>query len=213
MSVVAAVPVQRLASAKSRLAARLSPEERRALVLAMLEHVLGEIARAPLVDDAFLVSPDPEVLRFAEARGVAGLVQRSVGLNEAVRQARERAMALGAESLLIVLPDLPLITAADFDALVAAAPDRGIVVAPDRHQQGTNALLLSPPDVIEPFFGPGSLRLHRAAALERGVEVRELRSLGAGFDLDTPADLDELARLTLPSGALGGAPRGREALR
>jgi 2-phospho-L-lactate guanylyltransferase len=65
---------------------------------------------------------------------------------------------------------------------------------PDRHGAGTNALLLSPPDVIEPSFGPGSCERHVSAARAGGVScsVDPLASLA--LDVDTPKDLAELAR-------------------
>ena len=86
----------------------------------------------------------------------------------------------------------------------------GVVIVPDRHGAGTNALLLSPPDVIEPSFGPGSFARHAARAHAAGTVVRvaEIRSLG--LDVDTPDDLRVLrdALAARPD----GAPRTRELL-
>ncbi len=85
-----------------------------------------------------------------------------------------------------------------------ARPGRaGVVIVPDRHGAGTNALLLSPPDVIEPSFGPGSFARHaaRAHAAATVVRVAEVRSLG--LDVDTPDDLEALRA------ALGSPPRRR----
>jgi 2-phospho-L-lactate/phosphoenolpyruvate guanylyltransferase len=64
------------------------------------------------------------------------------------------------------------------------------VIVPDRHGTGTNALLLSPPQVIAPAFGPGSRERHERLAAEAGVRcvVDEVRSLV--LDVDTAEDLD-----------------------
>ena len=43
---------------------------------------------------------------------------------------------------------------------------------PDRHGTGTNALLLTPPDVIAPSFGAGSRERHERLAREAGADVR-----------------------------------------
>jgi 2-phospho-L-lactate guanylyltransferase len=193
MTTIAVVPVQRLSTAKSRLAARLAPDERRTLVLSLLDHVLTALNAARQVDAVILVSPDPEVLEHAARRGAIALLQPGVGLNEGLRLGRDEALRRGADTLLIVLADLPWITADEIDALVAALPERGIALAPDRHDHGTNAAALRPPDAIEPAFGAGSFARHQAQARSRGLPLRELRGQGLAFDIDTPADLEELA--------------------
>jgi 2-phospho-L-lactate guanylyltransferase len=77
---------------------------------------------------------------------------------------------------------------------------------PDRHGTGTNALLLTPPGVVEPAFGPGSFERHTALAHAAGatIEVAELPSLT--LDIDTPEDL-----ATLLAGS-AHAPRTRALL-
>ncbi len=64
-----------------------------------------------------------------------------------------------------------------------------MTIVPDRHGTGTNALLLSPPDVIEPAFGPGSRERHEELAAAAGVpcSVEELPTLA--LDVDTAEDL------------------------
>src|SRR6185437_15071510 len=78
--------------------------------------------------------------------------------------------------------------------LTHPAAVRSALIVPDRHGTGTNALLLTPPDVLAPSFGPDSRRRHLADASAAGVpaEIVELDSLG--LDVDTPEDLDALRR-------------------
>jgi 2-phospho-L-lactate guanylyltransferase len=79
-----------------------------------------------------------------------------------------------------------------------------VVIVPDRHGSGTNALLLSPPDVVAPSFGAGSFARHAARARAAGamVQVCELPSLG--LDVDTPDDLAALrAALDRRPGGVG----------
>jgi 2-phospho-L-lactate guanylyltransferase len=101
-----------------------------------------------------------------------------------------------------------LLSAADLNALLThPAGQRSALIVPDRHGTGTNALLLTPPDVLAPSFGPDSRRRHLADASAAGVpaEIVELDSLG--LDVDTPEDLDALRR-TLSS-THGGAAHTR----
>ena len=57
---------------------------------------------------------------------------------------------------------------------------------------GTNALLLSPPAVIEPAFGPASLEAHVRAARSADASVQLVIDPQLGFDLDTPEDLERV---------------------
>gem|GEM_PF-537568 len=114
------------------------------------------------------------------------------GLNAALVAARQH---LGdATAMLVLLADLPLLTAADIAALCERLPPGGpaAVIAPDRHERGTNALLLRPPQVLPFCFGADSLARHINAARQAQLPLTFYRSPGTAFDLDTVADLHEL---------------------
>jgi len=186
---VALVPIKALTAAKSRLAAALDPAARAALTLRALGNVLAALD-TPGIAARVVVTPDAAVLRASEAAGALGLRQDGEGLNEGLAQGRAWAVATGAEALLIVLGDLPLLARTDVDALLELADRPGVAVfAPDRHGTGTNALLLRPPAALPFAFGVGSLARHRAAAKARGLLPRWYDAPGTALDLDTPADL------------------------
>ena len=74
-------------------------------------------------------------------------------------------------------------------AALASRGGTGVVaIVPDRHGSGTNALLVSPPALVEPAFGPDSHALHRVAAKDAGATAVELDG-PLTLDLDTTADL------------------------
>ena len=120
------------------------------------------------------------------------------------------ALEVGAERVLLVPGDCPALDPGEIATLLARSGRAGVVIVPDRHGAGTNALLLSPPDVIEPSFGPGSFARHAARAHAAGTRgrVAEVRSLG--LDVDTPDDLHALHEAL--AGRPGAAPRTRELL-
>jgi 2-phospho-L-lactate guanylyltransferase len=96
------------------------------------------------------------------------------------------------DALLVVLPDLPLVTASDIAELIAQSTPRSVVLAPDRHGQGTNALLARPADALPFAFGEGSFDRHRAAAQHAQLAVHEYRAQGTAFDVDIPDDMNTL---------------------
>lgn len=195
MTTIAVVPVKRISGAKTRLAGRLTAHERQRLVLDLFDHVLAVLAESPSIDDIIVVTPDSEILRRARAGYATGLLQPAEGLNEAIVLGRDLAIRRGATGLVVVLADLPLLTAADINTVVERTADATVVLAPDRHGQGTNVLSMRPVTAIEPAFGTHSLCRHRLAAGQCGLAIREYQSMGTGFDIDTPADFEEFQRM------------------
>jgi 2-phospho-L-lactate guanylyltransferase len=197
---IAIVPVKALAEAKTRLAAVLTPPERAALTLRALRNVLAALDQ-PGIAERLVVSPDETVLREAQALGARGLQQVGGGLNEGLAQARARAIADGADAILVVLGDLPLLAQDDVAELLDLADRPGVAVfAPDRHGAGTNALLLYPAAALPFAFGAGSLARHRAAATARGLLICQYDAAGTALDLDTPDDLAALDEVVAASG-------------
>lgn len=118
----------------------------------------------------------------------------SGGHNEAAMAGIAAARAAGAECVVLLPLDCPLLEPRELDRLLTGVPPRYVTIVPDRHGEGTNALVLTPPNAIEPAFGVGSRARHvelaRAADVPHAVE--EIPSLA--LDLDTPADVIALTR-------------------
>lgn len=206
MKLAALVPLNAWSRAKTRLADALDPVGRAELARWLAQGVLDALHDADIAHVG-VVSPDDDVLRWAWHNGAQAIRQHGAGLNEALDVGRTWALSHNADALLIVLGDLPLLTADDVLALTAhaqAAPSvPSATIAPDRADQGTNMLLLRPPTAISFAFGENSLAQHLELARMAGIEPHIIRRPGAAFDVDTPADLRELADLGLwrPSGA------------
>ena len=198
----ALVPLKSPETAKSRLATVLSPGERRALFFALAQRVIAALQATPGIERVVVVTASEEVAAFA--RGLEAQVLRQpadTGTAEAFVLGLEQLKPLALDRVLMIAGDLPLLQPAALQALLDAADDGAqIVLAPDRRRLGTNALLCTPPQAIEPVFGEDSFSRHYAAALARGYAscVVELEALS--LDLDTPADLDEWQRLQAMSG-------------
>lgn len=193
MTVFAAVPVKHLLGTKSRLKPILDPAGRAGLTIYMMQRVLTVLREAGLApENVCVVSPDRLVLETVREMGFVPLRQESRGLNPALDEAREWALARGAASLLVLPADLPLLEAADVRAVLGSEGE--VVISPNGDRSGTNAILLRPPDAVPFLFGPGSYESHLRAARGRGLtaETREVPNLA--FDLDTAEDVSRLDR-------------------
>jgi 2-phospho-L-lactate guanylyltransferase len=177
------IPLKRLDDAKSRLADVLSPEERAALMLDLL-HASIAAAEEAEVGPVTVVSAEPveiEVPRFDD-RGLAWNDALASAMREVVR-----------EPIATVLSaDLPRVTHDDIRGLVAATPDRGMVIA-RALDGGTNAVSMRPAGAVMTHFGePQSAAVHAQATAAAGLAARIVDVPGLAFDVDTPADLEEL---------------------
>lgn len=208
MRTAAILPIKSFDQAKQRLRHELAAHDRRALVEAMFADALVALGRAHSLERIVVVSGDRVAQRIAGGYGATVIEDDERGHNTAAARGIAAVREDGIERALLVPGDCPTLSTDDLNALLThPAPKRSALIVPDRHGTGTNALLLSPPDVLAPSFGPDSRRRHLADASAAGVpaEVVELDSLG--LDVDTPEDLEALRR-TLAS-MHGGAAHTR----
>ncbi|HEY3291200.1 MAG TPA: 2-phospho-L-lactate guanylyltransferase [Anaerolineae bacterium] len=185
---IALVPVKTLARAKSRLAGTLDPPARAQLMHDTLRRTLQALHDIESITQVVVITRDDEVSDWARQWGAVVLHEHDDGLNESLREARTQYAE--ADSLLIVPADLGWLEAQDIRAMVALADlSPAVVIAPDRHDRGTNALLLRPPDVIDFRFGQGSAQAHAQLAQDKGITAQWYRSNSTSLDVDDPSDL------------------------
>ncbi len=199
---MAIVPVRGNSVGKTRLSPFFDPGQRAALVEAMAWHVVSTIQRTGVADRILIVS-EGNPFSFASQRGMSNLdaiVQPASepGLNAALAYGRTWALGNGADRLLVLSADLPLLEPADvYELTDRRAP---VVIAPDRFATGTNGLVLGGTrrmagTVTAEFsfwFGADSFRHHRAEAMRLGVSADTASGPGTSFDLDTPDDWNRL---------------------
>ena len=190
MSLWLLIPAKALDQGKGRLAAVLSPSERRALNREFLTRILTVAAEYAGHGRTLVVSVCDEVLGLAEECGAHALREVAPSdLNSALEQARARVRDHGASELLVVASDLPFARAEDLMEMVdtgrAAAR---MVIATDRAGTGTNALYLPASWPIAFKFGAASCSLHQQQAALLGCDAVVLRRPRLAFDVDTQED-------------------------
>ncbi|MNK47178.1 2-phospho-L-lactate guanylyltransferase [compost metagenome] len=203
LDVWALIPARSLVTGKSRLAPILDGAARHYLNASLLQHTVATAKAAFDASRVLVVSGCDEVRQAALQLGVETFRDHQQhGLNSALKQAAAEASRRGADGVLVLPCDLPLVSASDLNLLLGAARRDGqMVISPDRTNSGTNALLLSPVGAVDYSFGVGSFRRFLKQAHERHLPYRVVRSQGLSLDLDVPEDLSYWAELTRSSGA------------
>jgi len=211
---VALVPAKPLSLAKTRLGAALGDDDRIAVAYAMFADVLDALLGTATIDRVLVVTADPRLAAHARSAG-AGVVDEGAprGLNAAVALGTAVAGEQGAQAVVVVLSDVPLVGGADVAELVARTPRPGIAVVPSKEGTGTNAIVHRPPGIVPPCFGGRSLERHASTAERRHVACTIWRNARIAFDIDEPADLTAFAATASATATyreavrLGFAPR------
>lgn len=192
MTIWAIVPVKPLRRGKSRLAGLLTRDQRTRLNCFLLEHTLITLNKISEIEHTLVVSRDPAALALTRSIGGRTVLEDGEPLfNTAIQRATIVAQTQGANAVLILPADLPLIQSKDLREIL----NRGrhppvVVIAPDRRLDGTNGLFVYPAGLIEYGYGPGSFQRHCQRATNAGASLEILNSENIGLDLDLPEDLE-----------------------
>jgi 2-phospho-L-lactate/phosphoenolpyruvate guanylyltransferase len=189
------VLIKDFGSAKQRLQPVLGPKSRRALAR---RNARLAVRAAAAGNHVLVVAGDEGVADLAEAWGAEVLLEpRQGGQNVAAARGIARAVEGGAEAVLLLSSDLPLVTIDAVREVLESASriEAPVAVAvPAVGRGGTNALYLRPPGAISLHFGSDSLAKFRQEAESRGVNFVVHHSDGMALDLDEPGDLAWLRR-------------------
>jgi 2-phospho-L-lactate guanylyltransferase len=193
----AILPVKRFAVAKARLEDELSAGTRRALAESMVTDVLMALRRTKSIDEVLVVTSEPTAEAIGHGYGATVLAEHvEEGQSAAALIGIAHALEQGAARVLLVPGDCPALDPAQLSELLDdPATEPSVTLVPDRHDSGTNALVLVPPDVIEPAFGEGSRARHEQAAASAGVPCHVERVPTLLIDVDTGDDLVALREL------------------
>lgn len=189
IKVFAVIPVKSLDNAKSRLSPFLTVARRKEFCLKMLEDVLNTVKSTKHIDQTVVVGNDLEVLHATEKFDIVYLKERGDGLNKAVSQAVDWCCKREVSSVLVLPIDIPLVKPFDLERMLALREKASMVISPSRSSEGTNALLLTPPNITPTFYGPQSFHRHLEEASNRGISFSCYRSERVALDIDTVEDL------------------------
>ena len=190
----ALVPARSFRTGKSRLAAdpRVG-EHRAALARSLFDRVINVLARSPSIAGVLVATDGADVAAAAGQHGADVLFDHPPAtlatiVDRGLVQLAER----GARAALVIMADLPLVGTSHIEELCVALAGADLVLAPDRDLLGTNALAVRLPAPLTTRFGNrDSFPRHLTAS--GALRVAVVRAHGLAFDLDHPADLDELS--------------------
>jgi len=218
MSLCILIPMKNPKCSKQRLAGVMAPKDREALALNLFRNTLIFLRKHFPSTPVIVVTPSHIIATIAHSYNAQAVLEpdstsfkvadfKSTCLNYAVNHGAKACMALGHSAQLLIPADIVDLDVAEFKQLINSPRDaRSVTLCPSR-DGGTNALLSSPPDVIEFQFGKNSSVHHLKSAQALQVQWRELKLAKMALDLDTAEDLVQLdsaviSQLKQPSAAI-----------
>lgn len=199
MSLWTIVPVKPFRQGKSRLSGVLSEDERYMLNSTLFGNTLRSLSGVKGIEQILVVSRDSSVLSMSREFGARTIQEEGPSnLNNALTLATSFAVMSGAQKILVIPTDLPLLNSSVIEEIIAKGGKlRQMVISPDRKKDGTNALMVSPADAIEYQYGAGSYQKHLAQANKKGLQIEVYQSKVLELDLDFPEDLDILRQMEI----------------
>ncbi len=191
------IPVKDLSRAKQRLAALMTQAERTRLAWAMLESTFAAAAAARSADRIAVVTLYEPAIELAKQYGMDVIMEtEQISESASVDFGSREVATLGAEAVLRLPIDLPLITSNDIETILAAdqrnpLANPSVVIVPSRDGTGTNAILRRPPTLFPSHFGAGSLAKHIRESEQANASCQLLQLPNIALDIDEPEDLVE----------------------
>lgn len=232
MRTAAILPVKCFPLAKQRLGESVADSLRGELAKAMVGDVLSALRECQAVETTIVVTRESSVALAARYIGAIVVEDTAeAGQSAAALLGLAKALEEGFERALCLPGDCPTLDPVELTELLASrahGADEGsegietppartggtatpeVTIVPDRHGKGTNGLLLSPPDAIEPSFGPDSCARHERLAREGNLACRIEQPASLLLDIDTGEDLAVLRERL--AGERVRAPRTRAVL-
>lgn len=182
------LPVKRIDRAKARLSSHFDDEQRARIAAALVADALELCVNTDFLQ-WWVVSDDAGVLSSAASQGLGTIDDPGEGLNAAVDAAVAVALKEGADSVTVIPSDIPLAFRGDLVDLLDTGATSDVVLVPSERDGGTNGLFMSPPDLLQPNFGPGSLQKHLHTAELASLRCALLSLPRLSLDIDTVEDV------------------------
>ena len=191
----AGVPVKETVHAKQRLGRLLPARLRQELAVAMFADVMQSLAAAHGLAGIAVVTLDAAAGEIAMRCGAEVWTDGARDGHTGAVTAAARQLARMRSSMLTVPGDIPLVSSDDIERLLCAHPDEpAFTIVPAWDDQGSNAIVCSPADLVPLRFGPDSFFPHLAAARRHGIAPTVVRNDAIAIDIDEPADLVRLMK-------------------
>jgi 2-phospho-L-lactate guanylyltransferase len=195
LQIAAIIPVKTFSKAKTRLG--FSQEKTEMICKVMLDEVLSTISKSQ-ISKIILVSKDESAFQIGKKYNVISLFEKNeMGVNDAVSLAEKYLIENNFAASVVFPQDIPLMTSDDVNSLLGFQKGtKSLLVVPSRKFDGTNALLRTPPDVMETHYDEDSYKIHLTTAKSRDIATSFVLIQRIMLDVDDKSDIEYIMNNT-----------------
>jgi 2-phospho-L-lactate guanylyltransferase len=179
------IPVKTFSSGKSRLASKISLNDRKNLIATCLKNTIELAKKSDYIDKIVVVSNGEQVKSFADTLEVECHFN-NLPLNQALRKS---VALLGQHCQKIIISPADTILLQNFEAILNGLKNNRIVLCPDRHRTGTNIIAHDSELEFCYRYGPKSFGKHLFESLTFNRPIEILQEVQYSFDIDTLEDI------------------------
>ncbi|NKB24572.1 MAG: 2-phospho-L-lactate guanylyltransferase [Kiritimatiellae bacterium] len=185
------IPVKNPGDAKERLSEVLTSEQRIVLAISLFQRVLAFFQEWNSAYHILVVTDSDRIEELANKMNATVLKEeKATGETDAIERAIIWSMNHGFNAQLVIPGDMAELNSTEMEILLKhPRSDPSVILCPATGDDGTNAVLSTPPNAIPFRFGLDSFPDYQERAQENKVRCQILRLQSFILDLDTPADL------------------------
>lgn len=186
------MPMKEPLTSKQRLSPVFNQKKRHDFALELFENSIRFFQKNFAEHHLLIVTNSQTIVQISKFHGVSVLLEQDVGLSNAVNEAAQWSKQHDFTGQLVIPADIAQLNINEISQLLQHDTTQSSVVLCPSQDNGTNALLTCPPDVIEFCYGRNSADVHQQKAIAAKVQFTRLYFDKLAIDIDFPVDLESV---------------------
>ncbi|MEI6894401.1 MAG: 2-phospho-L-lactate guanylyltransferase [Colwellia sp.] len=186
------IPMKDPRFSKQRLSPIFDENERFNFALELFKTNLNFLQRNFSQHHILVVTNSEYISKLSANLETTVLIEEKDGLSKAISAAAKWSQKHHFEKQIVIPADIAQLDVNEIETLLAFKIDKPTVLICPSQDNGTNALLTSPPSVIPFCYGPNSAEKHKNEAEKLGVYNKTMTLTKLSIDVDFPNDLQKV---------------------
>jgi len=193
----ALIPINDFSESFSRLSKHLDSDRRRELTQILATQVFEALCSIRSIEKIVVLSNEREWLKSFDNQKITILKDpETKKLKAKITHAAKWIQNQGIQQMLYLSVDLPFVQETDIAKFIAEHQG-GLSIVKAHKENGTNALILDLPAILEFQFGVNSFDKHLAAAKAQKINTKIVKIKNLSLDVDTWNDLQEFKKSSI----------------
>ncbi|PCI61393.1 MAG: 2-phospho-L-lactate guanylyltransferase [Gammaproteobacteria bacterium] len=190
------IPMKNPLMSKQRLSSVFDQNQRHDIALTLFINSLVFFQQYFQQHHVLVVTDSKQIAQLSREHGASVLFELQQGLNHAVKSAAMWSECFDFSSQLLIPADIAELDVKEISAILTSQQYlnhqlQAVTICPSK-DNGTNALLTTPPSIIEFGYGLDSADVHQQNANQQRVDCLRLHLEKLSIDVDFPEDLPAL---------------------